>query len=189
MATVAVTGHVRISAGSLAPIRQAVDSVLARYPADALVGLSCLAEGADALFAAAVLAAGGRLEVVLPSADYRARMVAPHYAGEFDLLCGAASAVKVMPYRQASTAAYAAANRVLLARAQLLVAVWDGLPGGRGGTADTVAAARTAGLPVEIVWPPGASRPEPPGRRTPGRRAPEAARPRRFSPPAGRARP
>ncbi|MFF3013627.1 hypothetical protein [Streptomyces sp. NPDC057939] len=151
MATVAVTGHMRIDPGRSAAIAAAIRAALARSSADGLTGLSCLAEGADALFADLVLEAGGRLEVVLPSHDYRARMVAPHYAADFDRLRGAAARVTVMPFRQASVRAYSAANRVLLGRADLLVAVWNGLPGGPGGTADMVAAARTAGLPVEVV--------------------------------------
>ncbi|MDM4719304.1 hypothetical protein QTQ03_06720 [Micromonospora sp. WMMA1363] len=36
-----------------------------------LIGLSCLADGADQLFAAAVLEHGGSLEVVAPATEYR----------------------------------------------------------------------------------------------------------------------
>jgi hypothetical protein len=37
--------------------------------------------------------------------------------------------------------------------------VWDGLPSrGLGDTADVVAAARAAGLPVAVLWPAGARR-------------------------------
>ncbi|MFE5539097.1 hypothetical protein [Streptomyces sp. NPDC056492] len=151
MATVAVTGHMRIDPERSAAVADSLRSVLASSSAGGLTGLSCLAEGADALFADLVLEAGGRLEVVLPSHDYRARMVAPHFAADFDRLRGAAAAVTVMPYRQASARAYKAANRVLLGRADLLVAVWNGLPGRPGGTADTVAEARAAGLPVKVV--------------------------------------
>lgn len=45
-------------------------------------------------------------------------------------------------------------------RADRLVAVWDGTPpsGKGGGTADTVESARAAGLPVDVVWPTGATR-------------------------------
>ncbi|MEU8777283.1 hypothetical protein [Streptomyces sp. NPDC048606] len=151
MATVAVTGHTRIDPARSAAIADELRAVLARSSPGGLTGISCLAQGADALFADLVLEAGGRLEVVLPSHDYRARMVAPHYAADFDRLRDAAARVTVMPFRQASVRAYSAANRVLLGRADLLVAVWNGLPGGPGGTAATVTAARAAGLPVEVV--------------------------------------
>ncbi|MFJ1707227.1 hypothetical protein [Kitasatospora sp. NPDC088346] len=96
---------------------------------------------------------------MLPSADYRQNMVAPRYAAEYDRLLGAAGEVRTMPYQRAAGAAYAAANRELLRHADLLVAVWDGSPGSdRGGTGDAVAAARAAGVPVEVVWPAGAAR-------------------------------
>jgi hypothetical protein len=37
--------------------------------------------------------------------------------------------------------------------------VWDGVPAqGKGGTADVVEQARASGVPIEVVWPPGARR-------------------------------
>ncbi len=52
-----------------------------------------------------------------------------------------------------------AANRHLLRHADLLYAVWDGRPArGWGGTADVVREARELGLPVEVIWPDGATR-------------------------------
>lgn len=64
-----------------------------------------------------------------------------------------------MPYDADHRQAYEAANGELLKRADRFVAVWDGTPpSGTGGTADTVEQARTAGLPVDVVWPGGAER-------------------------------
>ncbi|MGW6841648.1 hypothetical protein [Streptomyces sp. NPDC054958] len=164
MATIAVTGHVNLAGASVAPIEEALRALLARYPAAELTGMSCLAPGADTVFGDAVLASGGRLVAVLPSDDYRARIREGPDAVAFDRLLRAAAEVEVMPYRRAGTHAYAAANRLLLGRAELLVAVWDQGPGGRqGGTADAVAAARARGLPVEVVWPAGATRQDPAG--------------------------
>ncbi|WP_327260923.1 MULTISPECIES: hypothetical protein [unclassified Streptomyces] len=171
MATIAVTGHVNLTSAGIQPVAEALLAVLARYPAAELTGMSCLAPGADTVFGDAVLALGGRLVAVLPSADYRARLREGPDAVAFDRLLRAAAEVEVMPYRRAGTDAYAAANRLLLGRAELLVAVWDQGPGGRrGGTRDAVAAARARGIPVEIVWPAGAARQEP---------APPAARGKR----------
>ena len=52
-----------------------------------------------------------------------------------------------------------AASETMLDRAEQLLAVWDGQPArGYGGTADVVAHARRGGLPVVVVWPPGAHR-------------------------------
>ncbi|MFB6821029.1 hypothetical protein ACFCXA_05500 [Streptomyces virginiae] len=179
MTTIAVTGHVNLTAASVAPVEKALRALLARHPAAELTGMSCLAPGADTVFGNAVLALGGRLVAVLPSNDHRARMREGPDTVAFDRLVEAAAEVEVMPYRRAGTEAYAAANRLLLGRAELLVAVWDGGPGDRqGGTGHTVAAARARGLPVEVVWPAGAARQDPsrpPARGKRRRRFPSAS--------------
>ncbi|MFI5666229.1 hypothetical protein [Streptomyces sp. NPDC051704] len=84
MTSIAVTGHANITDASKPLIGEALVSRLARRPAAELTGMSCLAAGADRLFADAVLALGARLVAVLPSWDYRERMVDPAHADEFD---------------------------------------------------------------------------------------------------------
>ncbi|MEU1450765.1 hypothetical protein [Streptomyces avermitilis] len=160
MTTLATTGHMDLTKVSVPLVRSALDELLKRYADGELVGLSCIAEGADSLFAEALLAAGGRLIAVIPSRDYRGRQVTPAHAQAFDRFLEAADQVLVMPYETAGRAAYEAANAVLLDRADRLVAVWDGTPptGKGGGTADVVVRAREAGLPVDVVWPAGAER-------------------------------
>ncbi|MEV7777329.1 hypothetical protein [Kitasatospora sp. NPDC088351] len=159
MTVISVTGHMDLTEESTQLVRDALLELLGRHTDGQLTGVSCLAKGADSLFAEAVLARRGRLVAVIPSADYRTAKVKPEFAEQFDQLRHAATEVTVMPFPEANRAAYEAANHELLRRADLLVAVWDGRPSAaRGGTADTVAAARAAGLPVEIVWPEGAAR-------------------------------
>jgi hypothetical protein len=162
---VAVTGHMDLTAATTELVREALRKALADQAEHTarLVGISCLAPGADTLFAEAVLAAGGDLVAVLPAADYR-RVLAGSGRGRFavarfDRLLSLAAEVVVMPFDSATEAAYEAANAELLKRAELLVAVWDGVRNGRGGgTAHMVAAALEAGLPVQIVWPATAAR-------------------------------
>jgi hypothetical protein len=141
-------------------VRGALRELLAPHADGWLVGLSCIARGADTLFADAVLEAGGRLVVVVPSRDYRETKVKPDHAPSFDWLMQAATEVVVMDHESANRAAYESANRELLKRADRLVAVWDGTPpsGKGGGTAEVVLEARAAGLPVDVVWPEGARR-------------------------------
>ncbi|MEU1945600.1 hypothetical protein ABZ554_25035 [Streptomyces sp. NPDC020125] len=160
MTTIAVTGHMDITDASVPLVRGELDKILAAYEPSSLVGVSCIAKGSDSLFADAVLAAGGRLAVVIPSADYRQAKVKPEHAETFDRLVEAADEVLVMPHATADRQAYEAANAVLLERADRLVAVWNGRPptGKGGGTADVVRQAREAGIPVDVVWPDGASR-------------------------------
>ncbi|MFE2028291.1 hypothetical protein ACFW9V_24820 [Streptomyces hygroscopicus] len=160
MTTIAVTGHMDITDASVPLVRGELDKIVAAYEPSSLVGVSCIAKGSDSLFADAVLAAGGRLAVVIPSEDYRQAKVKPEHAETFDRLVAAADEVLVMPHATANRQAYEAANAVLLERADRLVAVWDGRPptGKGGGTADVVHQAREAGIPVDVVWPDRASR-------------------------------
>ncbi|MFD5748133.1 hypothetical protein [Streptomyces sp. NPDC127033] len=159
MTTLAVTGHMDLTEESVPLVRAALREVLAPYRDD-LTGVSCIAAGSDTLFAEEVTAAGGRLVVVIPSQDYRAAKVKPDHAPAFDRLVEAAAQVLTMPHETANREAYESANAFLLARADRLVAVWNGAPpaGKGGGTADVVIEARAAGIPVDVVWPDGAAR-------------------------------
>jgi hypothetical protein len=158
--TLAVTGHMDLTEPSVPLVRDALRELLAGYAGRDLVGVSCIARGSDSLFAEAVLQVGGRLVVVLPSQDYRESKVKPDHLALFDRLVDAADELVVMPHETANRAAYEAANRELLQRADRLVAVWNGQPPGEkgGGTADVVVEARTLGIPVDVIWPEGAER-------------------------------
>ncbi|MFF4696465.1 hypothetical protein [Streptomyces chattanoogensis] len=160
MTTIAVTGHMDLTADSVLLVRAALDDLLKPHGGGDLIGISCIAAGSDSLFAEAVLAVGGRLVVVLPSQDYREAKVKAHHAETFDRLIDAADEVRVMPHTLANRQAYESANRALLEKADRLVAVWNGEPpsGKGGGTADVVAEAKALGLPVDVVWPVGAAR-------------------------------
>ncbi|MFD9861445.1 hypothetical protein [Streptomyces alboflavus] len=160
MTTYAVTGHMDLTDKSVGLVRDALREIFARHTEGDLVGISCIAAGSDSIFAEELLAAGGRLVVVLPSQDYRRTKVKPQHAETFDRLVEAATEVAVMPHETANRQAYESANGELLRRGDRLVAVWDGTPpsGKGGGTADTVEQARAEGLAVDVVWPEGAAR-------------------------------
>ncbi|GHH04717.1 hypothetical protein [Streptomyces lanatus] len=159
MTTIAVTGHMDLTAPSVSLVRDALREALAPYAFD-LTGVSCIAQGSDSVFAEVVLELGGRLIAVIPSQDYRRNKVEPDHEETFDRLVEAAAEVVVLDHETANRSAYEDANRTLLKRAERLVAVWNGEPpsGKGGGTTDTVLAARDAGLPVDVVWPDGAAR-------------------------------
>ena len=159
MPRIAVTGHLNLSPESLPAIKKAISRLLATHAAGELTGISCLARGADSVFAEEVLDRGGRLEVVLPSADYRASKVDADYAPQFDSLISRAAGVHVLPISHADRHAYDAANRMMLDSCDELFAVWDGLPGvDQGSTASVVAEARRRGIPVHVIWPDEATR-------------------------------
>ena len=153
---VAATGHMNITEQTAVLVREAITRYLAEIPD--LVGVSCIARGADSVFAQAVLEVGGRLEVVLPSRNYRESKVKPDHAPVFDELVERASEVRVMDFDSAGREAYEAANEALLGSADRLVAVWDGEGGEAGGTGSVVKLAQENGVAVDVVWPRGAAR-------------------------------
>ncbi|WP_045879127.1 hypothetical protein [Pseudofrankia sp. DC12] len=140
-------------------VRAALTEALTPQAQKGLTGVSCIAAGADSIFADVALSLGGELEVILPASDYRARKVKPDHAELFDALISRAAHVRVMPFEESNRAAYEAANEALLGSVDLLMAVWDGRsPVDRGGTAAVVESARSRSLRVEIIWPSGAER-------------------------------
>jgi hypothetical protein len=141
-------------------VAEALRQVLAQV-AEPVVGVSCLARGADQVFARVVLERGGELEVVLPASDYQERKVKPDNRAEFTELIRNARSVTTMPYPESSRDAYLAASERVLSIVDAMIAVWDGQPtDGRGGTGDVVDVARARGVPVTVVWPEGVSRGE-----------------------------
>ncbi|ANN20145.1 hypothetical protein SD37_34125 [Amycolatopsis orientalis] len=159
MRRIGITGHSNLSTATVPLIADALHRTLAVLTDEPLVGVTCLARGADQLFARAVLDLGGSVEVVLPAQDYRARKVEPDNAADFDELLDRAVVVDTLPFPESGREAYMAASERVLGGIEALIAVWDGGPsGGHGGTADVIEAARERGLPVTIVWPDGAFR-------------------------------
>lgn len=155
---IGVTGHSNLTPDSAPVVADAIRAALAEI-GEPITGVSCLARGADQVFARVVLDMGHELEVVLPSADYQERKVKPDNRTEFDNLIERAAAVHVLPFDTANRDAYAAAGEAVLGDVAALVAVWDGAPpDGKGGTGDTVREARERGLPVTVIWPTGARR-------------------------------
>jgi len=156
---IAITGHRGLPDATEHLIDQAIRDHLARYTAsDRIIGISALADGADQIFARAVLDLGGQLEVIVPAARYRDGL--PESAHDtYDALLSAASAVDRLGYVESTEDAHMEASRAMLDRADRLFAVWDGKPArGYGGTADVVAEAQNRGIPVTVIWPEGASR-------------------------------
>jgi len=154
------TGHRLLPATTVRLVDRALRRRLARHArvAGELIGVTSLADGADLLFAEAILALGGTLEVVLPAAGYREGLPADALDA-FDHLLARAGAVRCLAFPESTSEAHMAAGQALVDGVDLLVAVWDGQPArGFGGTGDVVAYARERGVPVEVVWPPGAFR-------------------------------
>ncbi|GHH34493.1 hypothetical protein [Lentzea cavernae] len=156
----AITGH----RGLTAEVEAEVDRMIRAAVSDGraadgpVAGVSCLADGADAVFAQAVLDAGGSLVAVLPASEYR-ETLPEDYRPVYDTLLARAGRVVRLPFVTPDPHAYMEAGKRMVDESDALLAVWDGLPGrGPGGTADVVAYARSRGVPVTVLWPEGAVR-------------------------------
>lgn len=155
---IAITGHRGLPAETERLVDRAIREQLAAYAGRDVVGVSNLADGADQLFAQAVLDAGGQLEVIVPAARYRDGLPESAHA-TYDTLLSRASSVHRIDRIESNEYAHMEASRAMLDRAERLFAVWDGQPArGYGGTADVVAEARDRGIPVTVIWPEGARR-------------------------------
>ncbi|RKR86942.1 hypothetical protein BDK92_1214 [Micromonospora pisi] len=159
MPRIGVTGHVILAHGTAELVSASLAEHLRPYAGPGLRGITCLANGADQLFARQILALDGTYEAVIPAADYRQHAVERENLADFDELLDLAAKVDYMPYPRSGRQAYMAASEELLDRCEMLVAVWDGRPSvDIGDTADVVRAARERGLPVTVLWPAGARR-------------------------------
>lgn len=158
MVRIGISGHRGLPADTVALVNAALRAEIARHRADELTGISCIADGADSIFAQAVLDHGGQLEVVVPAQHYRDHLPADHHA-TYDKLISAASTVHELDYIESTSEAHMAASERLLDTIDQLIAVWDGQPArGYGGTADVVNEAHERGMHVTIIWPDHATR-------------------------------
>lgn len=127
MTSVAITGHRGLAADTLALVDRALrwEAALRIRPGESeLIGVSCLADGPDSLFAQAVLDAGGRLIAVVPARRYRASLPAEHHA-VYDRLLAAAARVIELDREHSDPEAHQAGSLRMLDEAAELLAVWD----------------------------------------------------------------
>lgn len=155
MPRIAVTGHVELSEDVAQWVCAALAERLGRVERPGLHGITCLAKGADQIFARVVVGLDGRLDVVLPARDYAEVVTAAGAGHAFHALLDRADTVRTMPFAHSDRTAYLAASEEMLDGCDLLLAVWDGRPSRNvGDTADVVDKARARSLPVEVFWPP-----------------------------------
>ena len=113
--------------------------------------VSALAEGADMMAARAALAAGSRLDAVLPfpAREYK-KDFSVEGARAFDGFCTKAALVlELGGTRTDEEKAYEDVGLAVLDRSDMLVAIWDGgASAGRGGTTEIVAEAARRAMPI-----------------------------------------
>jgi len=160
---IGVTGHrvpPKLPETSEAPLRDRIDRLFAAFIAvldeadrDYII-VSSLAEGSDRIVSEAGLAAGFRLEAVLPfkQSEYARDFATDASRREFERLLARASDVfELDGASDQRPRAYEAAGLFMLANVDLLIAIWDGQPAaGIGGTEEIVNRAIADGRVV--IW-------------------------------------
>lgn len=154
---VAISGHRGLPPDTELLVDTEIRGRLSAYSPDDLVGLSRLADGADQLFARAVVDAGGHLEAIVPAKKHRDALPA-NSRKTYDTLLGQAAEVHELDNVEANDQSQVEAGRTMLEKADRLFAVWDGEESGADGVADVVALARELEVQVTVVWPEGARR-------------------------------
>jgi hypothetical protein len=159
------------TAGKVRDARAASTTAAAEF-----VVVSSLAEGSDRIVAAAGLAAGFKLQAVLPFErnEYARDFETPASRAAFERLLDRASAViELDGDSDERPRAYEAAGLRMLATIDLLIAIWDGeVAAGIGGTAEIVERAISDGIAVmwlepakpssiQIAWSTNGDRPRP----------------------------
>ncbi len=157
MTFIGITGHRGLPQQTVRLIDKALRAALTEY-GDSITGVTALADGADQLFARAVLDRGGQIEVIVPATRYRDGLPRESHA-EYDDLIDHAVKVHRLDFTESTAESHMAASELMISMISELLAVWDGQPArGYGGTADVVAHARDHGRKVRVIWPDGATR-------------------------------
>ena len=132
-------------------MRLKIRSLLAAQ-SNPLTAISCLAAGADQIFAEEALRCGASLTAVVPANDYENTM--GDAVDNYETLQARATCIVQLEYEHATKQAYMAAGRWVVDHCDVLVAVWDGQPAaGSGGTGDIVAYADSIDRQIILVWP------------------------------------
>ncbi|MBX3177727.1 MAG: hypothetical protein KF886_10225 [Candidatus Hydrogenedentes bacterium] len=152
MTKIGITGHQNLPPYSLDTVRSMIDRVLNEFDKP-VTGISSLAVGADQLFAESVLQHQGQLTALIPCQGYEATFEAEADLNRYHGLLHKASSVIELDYSEPSEVAFLEAGHELVRMSDLLIAVWDGKSGGKGGTADIVAFAQSEGKPIRVLWP------------------------------------
>ena len=155
---IGVTGHRILDNPKpiISGVDRALHAIKTSFDAGCLVILSPLAEGADRIVANRALAIGGTKLIAilpLPVEMYQEDFQSSSSRKEFHDLLQLADEVIELPRTIKREESYRNAGEYLVAKSDVLIAIWDGLPTrGPGGTAEVVALAREKNLPLAWIY-------------------------------------
>jgi hypothetical protein len=151
---IGITGHQKIANPDNWPwVAKELKNTLNKFNPP-IIGLSCLALGADQLFARTVLDTGGQFIAILPFPGYENVFHGEAQYEYLSLLSKATSTICLERSDETDEEAYLLAGKVILEQSDVLVAIWDGMPAeGLGGTGDVVSAAIQSKIKVIQINP------------------------------------
>lgn len=148
---IGIVGHQEREGADWPWVKQMLSRCLEAERQD-FVGVSCLAIGADQIFAETVLEKGGELLFVQPTKDYESSFD-PVNLDRFRHLRRSSSVLE-MPRIDATEQAYLEAGKKVVDISDYIMAIWDGFPAeGKGGTADIVSYAVQNRKPTMVFDP------------------------------------
>ncbi|WP_455931040.1 hypothetical protein [Priestia aryabhattai] len=135
---VGITGHQDL--GSIQKYNKIADrlkEIISMYPIT--YGYTCLAKGADQLFAEILIQTGVPYYAVVPSLYYENTFNDKGTLQKYKRLLQYAHRKKVLSFNQPKEEAFYAAGKYVTDSSDLLIAIWDGkTSNGLGGTGDIV---------------------------------------------------
>lgn len=145
---VGITGHQDLgSSATVEWVRATLDRLIEEYRVTE--GFSCLAAGADQLYAELLASKGILCTPVLPCRNYAAAFRDEGARQRFHELLSAAPKIVWLDFDHPNPIAFFEASAEIVYRSEVLFAVWDGQEArGFGGTADVVAYALLRRKPV-----------------------------------------
>lgn len=151
--TIGITGHQNIGRAEVVEwVRKQVERELELLrPSE---GLSCLAKGADQLFAELLIDKGIPLIAIIPSKDYESTFSNAIDLKKYKSFVRLASRIEPMNAAKADEGAFFTASQYLVDYSNLIIAVWNGEPAkGFGGTADVVTYAQEKNKQIVYINP------------------------------------
>lgn len=148
MMKIGITGHQNIGSPQVvAWVRLQLSGLVSEE--NATHGFTCLAIGADQLFAEILLTRGIPYTGIIPAKDYTTTFTNSHDLKYYKRLLECAEESFLMPFEHSCEEAFFEAGKEIVRRSDLLLAVWNGKPAkGLGGTADVVKFASELGKRV-----------------------------------------
>lgn len=150
---IGISGHQKIEpSASICWVNDTLKTELVRL--GITTGVSCLAAGADQIFASIVLELGAKLEAVIPCKNYESAFENNTSLSLFRELSDLSASHHRLAYIEPSKTAFLKGGQRVVEVSECMFFVWDGeVAEGLGGTGDIVSYALERGVPFVHLNP------------------------------------